>query len=1540
MDDFEPAHTRSSRTSRSLTKPEYVPAISSSSASSDGGSSSEEEEQVDGVPVARNPLDPLRRGSVMMQFAGAGATSLGSTLVISLYVTGPPRLADFRTASTAVLFCTLFFGCAATLPSWIAALVILFGKKGNLDGPPPHARMLRLAALIAFFLATIYSVATLALLVVLGTHDSFVSFCMLNLPSTTVADCEDRQNRRWVMGLVVAIVWVFHIALGFPVYRWTRGTRYGKQLKGGILLELGTQPPSFSMALPLNSGDLNKGLKPRRSALSLRSGNTPRINVPDRNVDGARSPTSPAFYSPTSQLGAPSPVVDNFGHFSSLPPSPSIGSTPNGSSPMMRTASGSSVYPTPPGSAPGSARAPSGFDTAVDMSAPAGGDGQAGRSSSILLGEDLGDNPAGSRRPSLILTSAPTEEPQGLAINIDDGHSMPSPLLRSFSGSTSPLNSPTVPFFSTSPVNSPTFGSFPSPILAAGSPTFNSSPSMERVPSSPRLSTLTDPLGRLATGLVRRASNNNLKDELPTSVRPSATRGDSSPTLSTPSLSPLLGGGSGRRSSFAAAAREKEQEKKQELREREARKKADKSHNRMFSFVDRSGDFLGRSKTGASVGWKKRTLFLGVLLVGALFVAYRASGSRGKPTPAASMTRAERQRARLGPRLRRVPNGGSQFIHPDVVERKKAPSSSLIGAPFRWARSLVSSSGPSSSSAVGGQQAKDKKEAKRRSVFVAKKHVEFVDHQALPPPPEHGDQPQRDTLVLYRILGNDLPPRHSPGQTLRNLRFLLQHESDFSVLPPLGPHGVHHSHLYGSGSHVKSAHTQMGGLRVDKYFVLNRIAEPEMVSAIVGLLHLYSVPDSRILIIPFEWSEYQRREFRWDGGVDASTGWSIGDGPQLQQSFGKKVWTPAPDQWTTPSDLSILLEEADGDEARAAAAKKKKSETLGRLRALDFTYHEKNLYAMNNNGGRNFALQHGRSLPNARWILPLDGNSFFTPAAMYSIVRTLSITGEGAAASRYVIIPMARLLDNNQVRKNNSVSLVPLDAVEEGASAIVESEIHHRPAHAPETPEEPQIGFRYDSTETFQEAMRYGRRSKLEFLWRLGAIPYSRGLDRRTLPWEVTDRAHITAATWGSIPGVEGAETKDSIVHQPHGEYDPNGDPNPERGPLAYVKAGWVYRLFSGHKSQEEHNSEAVTLRNTNRIRGIVAFLERLDERVARGEHGCFGEEENPHLCGFNTHRMWNFDQHAVERLRQKNKLGRRDATEKVDRYEQLIAPQVTLVDNLLRHNVVGQLDAQRAATDATLFAMAAYLTGNATYTSLSAQLISERFVKRTPMFYVQADHSEQIRLEANEEGDQPPADDGKDITGYAFPPFPREPKHQSTWSAELGSRLATADAPTLPFDPLSFDPLLLLDALRLLNHPNAPSPDLAKPAAKKAVIPMLNSLLSWLLFSPEALEFSAKPPSAEEGAFYDTKVAALAAFLDDARLLGRVANRARLRLPSANRAEGLLDPAAEVREVHSRLLQGLSNVKLRPYNLLDLDRSGFLGAVHGNETPLDILGL
>jgi hypothetical protein len=167
------------------------------------------------------------------------------------------------------------------------------------------------------------------------------------------------------------------------------------------------------------------------------------------------------------------------------------------------------------------------------------------------------------------------------------------------------------------------------------------------------------------------------------------------------------------------------------------------------------------------------------------------------------------------------------------------------------------------------------------------------------------------------------------GQTLRNLRFLLQHESDFSSLPHAGPHPEHHSKSYGSGSGSRLRHVDdaQGGLRVDKYFVLNRIIDAQVLESILGLLRLYSVPESRILMIPFEMEQYERRAFRWDAGIDAFEGWGIGGGVH-----------------STP--LAHDTDPGAGWDTRKTSAGDR--HTLSRLRALDFMYHEKNLYVMNN----------------------------------------------------------------------------------------------------------------------------------------------------------------------------------------------------------------------------------------------------------------------------------------------------------------------------------------------------------------------------------------------------------------------------------------------------------------------------------------------------------------------------------------------------------------------------------------------------------------
>ena len=77
--------------------------------------------------------------------------------------------------------------------------------------------------------------------------------------------------------------------------------------------------------------------------------------------------------------------------------------------------------------------------------------------------------------------------------------------------------------------------------------------------------------------------------------------------------------------------------------------------------------------------------------------------------------------------------------------------------------------------------------------------------------------------ILYRILGNDLPPRYTPGQTLANLRFTLEHEEE---LPGL-----------------------------EKRWLLNRIVDPQVQDE---LHHTIEAAGQRCDLIPFRMEEYRQ----------------------------------------------------------------------------------------------------------------------------------------------------------------------------------------------------------------------------------------------------------------------------------------------------------------------------------------------------------------------------------------------------------------------------------------------------------------------------------------------------------------------------------------------------------------------------------------------------------------------------------------------------------------------------------------------------------
>ncbi|WP_238152010.1 alginate lyase family protein [Microbulbifer sp. A4B17] len=187
-------------------------------------------------------------------------------------------------------------------------------------------------------------------------------------------------------------------------------------------------------------------------------------------------------------------------------------------------------------------------------------------------------------------------------------------------------------------------------------------------------------------------------------------------------------------------------------------------------------------------------------------------------------------------------------------------------------------------------------------------------------------------------------------------------------------------------------------------------------------------------------------------------------------------------------------------------------------------YRHKNNYVMNNNGARNLALQDGRS--KADWILPWDGNCFVSQAAWRAIKQQVL----NNIAYPYHVIPMARLLDNQSILCTD---------------------------FEPEPTEEPQILFRSDSTEKFDSRFCYGRRPKVELLWRLG-VP-GKWDDWAIFPWDL-----------------------------------PCPDYSKDAG--HYTQGAWVARLFSGKPHLERKDQQSSRERGETRSEAILTMLDQLDD--------------------------------------------------------------------------------------------------------------------------------------------------------------------------------------------------------------------------------------------------------------------------------------------------------------------------------------------------------
>lgn len=434
---------------------------------------------------------------------------------------------------------------------------------------------------------------------------------------------------------------------------------------------------------------------------------------------------------------------------------------------------------------------------------------------------------------------------------------------------------------------------------------------------------------------------------------------------------------------------------------------------------------------------------------------------------------------------------------------------------------------------------------------------------------------------------------------------------------------------------------------------------------------------------------------------------------------------------------------------------------------------------------------------------------------------------------------MKRLLDNEAIRATNSIEALAGEGTQQ-----------------PVAPDEPQVGFRYDSSEFFQEQMRYGRRSKLEFLWRLGAIPRSRKLHKRTLPWESSDRSFLTSSTYASI--VSRRDPEDLTDFAP---------------------AGWVYRLFSGDRNQEVTSPTANSLRNMNRIKGIVSYLEGLDEQLARGKL-C---SEDRRACGFDQRNTVVWSLPALRELRDAIRAEQPEALERLI----LLSRQLTPAKGAIQEISESLADS----------ALVAYLKDDLRLARQAAETISAQLFTNLRQFLYESEEALEHGLSNVTE-----IADGE---GYAFPILP--PSRQSGIRAPAWqilsyprSRLSSV---RLPFSPAEFDPSLLLDGVRLIHEMDAgllPIPSLQI---------LFSAHLAHLLDTDQVKQSANF--TLEEARNYDLKIVALAAFLDDVVLLNRVKHRAHLRS-----RQHRVDPVLSTRLAHAGLIETVDQDNLAAWQV------------------------
>lgn len=316
------------------------------------------------------------------------------------------------------------------------------------------------------------------------------------------------------------------------------------------------------------------------------------------------------------------------------------------------------------------------------------------------------------------------------------------------------------------------------------------------------------------------------------------------------------------------------------------------------------------------------------------------------------------------------------------------------------------------------------------------------------------------------------------------------------------------------------------------------------------------------------------------------------------------------------------------------------------------------------------------------------------------------------------------------------------------------------------------------------------------------------------------------------------------------------------------MTVGWVFRLFSGKRSQEENTRQSAAIRAYNRLLAIQDLIDGIDERIARKN---FRSNDllvyKDDVLRANRQKYWIGESGVTKMVQELQAKASRVLSQRANLLKKASADDLTILPADVQGNpIIPQsfpfedasskvITLQGLYNEVTTLTLAHYFTGNETFARAAANIVRTTLLQEPDQHVAAHPTTEETGYLLDH--------------GYSFPALNRLPRVIPKKEGVMGSRPLL----TIPKDLLKADTMpAFLDTVRMLLRIHLLTQN--EYIQLKLVF---STWLEHLVNSPEGIMYAKQGD--HRSSFMDLHVASLAAITDDVRLFLRVVNRCRMRV-------------------------------------------------------------